>query len=131
MGQSKPHLVTGNAIVHRVTNYTVPHRSGTGPTGLSGTTGIGGASRTTLLRITQQSPSGTVFFVNSGSTHYTFSGEVGNLGASAMNYLSNEAVQVYLRAGKLLKEEHTEWITEYSFILYMPVDIGDYLEILS
>jgi hypothetical protein len=107
------------------------HYSQRGPTGLTGAPGAGGASRTTLLEITQQSPSGTAFFVNSGSTHYTFSGETGNLGASALNYLSNEAVQIYLRGGKLLKKKHTEWITEYSFILYMPVDIGDYLEILS
>lgn len=112
-------------------SITKEHYSQRGPTGLTGTAGIGGASRTTLLRVTQQSPPGTVFFVNSGSTHYTFSGEVGNLGTSALNYLSNEAVQIYLNSGKLLKEEHTEWITEYSFILYMPVDIGDYLEILS
>jgi len=102
-----------------------------GPAGEQGAPGVGGASRTTLLSITQQSPSGTVFFVNSGGAHYIFSGEAGNLGASALDYLSNEAVQIYLRGGKLLKEEHAVWVTEYSFILYLSMDIGDYLEILS
>lgn len=102
-----------------------------GPTGPEGPAGVGGASRTTLLNITQQSPSGTAFFVNSGSTHYTFAGDIGNLGPSAQGYLDNEAIQLYLRGGKLLKKEHTEWTSEFSFILYMPVDIGDYIEILS
>jgi hypothetical protein len=55
---AKPHLVTGKEVahqveertvhivdapvIHRVTNYTVPHRSGPGPTGPAGATGGGG-----------------------------------------------------------------------------------------
>lgn len=100
-----------------------------GPTGPAGT--AGGASRTTLLNITQYSPSGTSFFVNSGGTHYTFNLEAGNLGATETAFLENDVIQIYLRGTKLLKTKHIKWLSEYSFTLYMPIDTGDYLEILS
>ena len=123
--ESDPVVVIVEAVESEASTVVVVQEEGTG------VPGAGGPSRTTLLNITQQSPSGTAFFVNSGSTHYTFEGDIGNLGPSAQGYLDNEAIQLYLRGGKLLKKEHTEWTSEFSFILYMPVDIGDYIEILS
>ena len=128
MGKAETHLIVDDNTIRRVNSYTKSHRGGAGPTGPPG---AGGASKTTLLTITKQSPSGTVFFVNSGSTHYAFDLEAGYLGLSEAIYLENEAVQIYLRGAKLLKTEHTQWLSQFSFVLKMPVDIGDYLEILT
>lgn len=122
-------VVNSSSVAVRKTSKLA--RISHGPTGPPGSPGIGGASRTTLLTITQQSPSGTSFFVNSGGTHYTFDLEAGDLGLSETMYLENEAIQIYLRGTKLLKNKHTQWVSQFSFVLKMPVDIGDYLEILS
>lgn len=128
MSKTESHLIDNNNRIRRISNYARAHRGGAGPTGPAGP---GGAERTTLLVITQYSPSGTAFFVNSGSTHYTYNLEAGDLGSSETIYLNKEAIQIYFRGTKLLKTEHTQWLSQFSFILNIAVDIDDYIEILS
>ena len=112
--------VTRNGAIHRV------------QTGKAGPQGpASSATRTTLLTLTQACPSGTSFFVNSGGTHYTKSGDDGDLRADASTFAADCNVQVYLNGAKLIKSIHLLWLSRYSFTALQPFQAGDFLEILS
>lgn len=89
------------------------------------------ATRATLLTLTQDCPSGTSFFVNSGGTHYIKSGADGDLRADASAFDADCNVQLYLNGTKLIKSVHLLWLSRYSFTAFQLFHAGDFLEIIS
>lgn len=86
---------------------------------------------TTLLTVTQSVPAGSSFFVNSGGTYYIKEKEDGYLGVDSNEFLYDEAIQIYLNGSKVIKGDHVQWTSEYSFNFGFAVDVGDTIEVIS
>lgn len=89
-----------------------------------------GATNTTVLVITKDSPSGTSFFTNSSGTHYTKEGDDGDLGITEPDF-HNEKIQFFLNGLNLIKADHLVWTSRYSFNFLFEVSEEDWIKILS
>jgi hypothetical protein len=91
----------------------------------------GVSTKTTVLLLTKDVDAGMSFFVNSGGTHYTKTGDDGDLGVSEIEFLSSPRIQFWIGGVKLIKQIHLLWLSRYSFTVYQPFQVGDFFEILS
>ncbi|NIT54920.1 MAG: hypothetical protein GWN00_01330 [Aliifodinibius sp.] len=116
---------TQTVITEEVTNYQVIEH------GQRGLDAQPGATKTTLLTITELAPAGYSFYVNSSGTKYIKEGDDGSLGGDADAFNNNEIVQVYVNGAMLVKAVEVIWESSVSFRLSIVLDPGDMLEILS
>lgn len=90
-----------------------------------------GATNTTSLAITGTIAADTNFSTTSSGVSYTFSGDAGNLLASAALFAAAEYISIMLNGIYQDKEAHAVWVSSTSFTLDIIVNSGDEIIILS